>query len=455
MNEVLQAIVFFIISVGVLITFHEFGHFWIARFFNVKILRFSIGIGRSIYTKRFGKDQTEFSIGLLPLGGYVKMLDDREGEVTEEEKKREFNSKPIWQRFCIVLAGPIFNFIFAIFIYSIIYSIGVNALKPIIGDVEPSSISEESGFVKGQEILAINGTKTPTWPTVVDSLVSNIVSENIVSIDVINADGDKQALNLNLSNISIDEMADGNLLNKLGLSIVKFELPAIIGEIEKNSPAEASRLLKNDRIIAVNSNLINSWGELVEIIKGNPGEYLNVEILRDETLINIQLKPENYQLDDENIGRIGVRPAINNDLYDSYYALEQYSIHLAILRAFHKTWEMSVLTLKVLAKIITGDASVKNLSGPISIAKYAGQSASIGMTQLLTFLAIVSISLGVLNLLPIPLLDGGHLVYYVIEFITGKPVSDSIQITGQQIGLVLLLGLMGLALYNDFVRLLG
>ena len=455
MNEILQAIVFFIISVGVLITFHEFGHFWIARFFNVKILRFSIGIGRSIYIKRFGKDQTEFSIGLLPLGGYVKMLDDREGEVTEEEKKREFNSKPIWQRFCIVLAGPIFNFIFAIFMYSIIYSIGVNALKPIIGDVEPSSISEESGFVKDQEILAINGIKTPTWPTVVDSLVSNIVSENIVSIDVINADGDKQALNLNLSNISIDEIADGNLLNKLGLSIVKFELPAIIGEIEKNSPAEASRLLKNDRIIAVNSNLINSWGELVEIIKGNPGEYLNVEILRDETLINIQLKPENYQLDDENIGRIGVRPAINNDLYDSYYALEQYSIHLAILRAFHKTWEMSVLTLKVLAKMITGDASVKNLSGPISIAKYAGQSASIGMTQLLTFLAIVSISLGVLNLLPIPLLDGGHLVYYVIEFITGKPVSDSIQITGQQIGLVLLLGLMGLALYNDFVQLLG
>ena len=455
MNEILQAIVFFVISVGVLITFHEFGHFWVARFFNVKILRFSIGIGRSIYAKRFGKDQTEFSIGLLPLGGYVKMLDDREGEVTEEEKKREFNSKPIWQRFCIVLAGPIFNFIFAIFMYSIIYSIGMNALKPIIGDVEPSSISEESGFVKGQEILAINGIKTPTWPTVVDSLVSNIVSENIVSIDVINADGDKQALNLNLSNISIDEIADGNLLNKLGLSIVKFELPAVIGEIEKNSPAEASRLLKNDRIIAINSNLINSWGELVEIIKGNPGEYLNVEILRDETLINIQLKPENYQLDDENIGRIGVRPAINNDLYDSYYALEQYSIHLAILRAFHKTWEMSVLTLKVLAKMITGDVSVKNLSGPISIAKYAGQSASIGMTQLLTFLAIVSISLGVLNLLPIPLLDGGHLVYYVIEFITGKPVSDSIQITGQQIGLVLLLGLMGLALYSDFVRLLG
>ena len=455
MNEILQAIVFFIISVGVLITFHEFGHFWVARFFNVKILRFSIGIGRSIYTKRFGKDQTEFSIGLLPLGGYVKMLDDREGEVTEEEKKREFNSKPIWQRFCIVLAGPIFNFIFAIFIYSIIYSIGVNALKPIIGDVEPFAISEESGFVKDQEILAINGIKTPTWPTVVDSLVSNIVSENIVSIDVINADGDKQALNLNLSNISIDEMADGNLLNKLGLSVVKFKLPAIIGEIEKNSPAEASRLLKNDRIIAINSNLINSWGELVEIIRENPDEYLNVEVLRNETLINIQLKPENYQLDDENIGRIGVRPAINNDLYDSYYALEQYSIHLAILRAFHKTWEMSVLTLKVLAKMITGDASVKNLSGPISIAKYAGQSASIGMTQLLTFLAIVSISLGVLNLLPIPLIDGGHLAYYVIEFITGKPVSDSIQITGQQIGLVLLLGLMGLALYNDFVRLLG
>jgi len=453
-NEILHAIAFFIISVGVLITFHEFGHFWVARFFDVKILRFSIGIGRSIYTKRFGKDQTEFSIGFLPLGGYVKMLDDREGKVVEEEKKREFNSKPIWQRFSIVLAGPVFNFIFAIFIYSIIYSIGVNALKPIIGDVEPSSISEESGFVKGQKILSINGAKTPTWPTVIDSLVKHTISGNTVNI-VLESDSKKQNLSLDLSKIKIDKISDGKLLNELGLSVIKLKIPPIIGMIEENGPAKASGLHKNDKIIAVNGNLIESWGEWVSIIRQNPNELLNTEVLRNNQTIYIELTPENFQADGTSIGRIGAGPSINDELYDSYFTLEQYSLHLAILRAFNKTWEMSVLTLKVLAKIITGDASVKNLSGPISIAKYAGQSASIGVIALLTFLAIVSVSLGVLNLLPIPLLDGGHLVYYIIELITGKPVSDAVQIVGQQIGLVLLLGLMGIALYNDFIKLIG
>ena len=455
MNEILLSIIAFIISVGLLITFHEFGHFSVARFFDIKVLRFSIGFGRPIYTRHFGRDRTEFTICLLPLGGYVKMLDDREGTVVQQEKAREFNGKPLWQRFLIVLAGPFFNFIFAIIAYSLIYTIGINALKPIIGHVETTSIASSSGFAEGQEILSINGLSTPTWPTVIDSLVNHVVSGDVVDIQVVNNSGEKQVLSLNLSSISIDEMADGKLLNKLGLNIVKLKLPPIIGEIEKNGPAQSSGLLQNDRIIAVNSNLVDSWQEWVEIIQENPDKSLNVELLRDEALINIELRPKNYEINGKNIGRIGARPAVNDDLYSSYFALEQYSLHLAILRAFDKTWEMSVLTLKVLAKMITGDASVKNLSGPISIAKYAGQSASIGATALLTFLAIVSISLGVLNLLPIPLLDGGHLVYYVIEFFTGKPVSDSVQMTGQQIGIVLLFGLMGLALYNDFVRLLG
>ena len=455
MNEILLSIVAFVVSIGLLITFHEFGHFWVARFFDVKVLRFSIGFGRSIFTKVFGKDGTEFTVGLFPLGGYVKMLDDREGEIKDEERDREFNGKPVWQRFCIVIAGPIFNFIFAIIAYSIVYSVGINALKPIVGNVEPSSISAKSGFEQGQQILAVNDKTTPTWVTVHDAFIANVISRNIVSINVIDTNGIKQTLDLDLSSISIDEMVDGKLLNKIGLAVVKFKLLPIIGNVQKNSPAEKNGLLKNDRIIAINGNSIDSWEELVEIIKKNPDKELNVEVLREETLVNIELKPENYKLDDENIGRIGVGPAINYDLYDSYFTLEQYSIHFAILRAFQKTWEMSVLTLNVLAKMITGDASVKNLSGPITIADYAGQQAGIGFTAFLTFLAIVSISLGVLNLLPIPLLDGGHLVYYVIEFITGRPVSDSIQITGQQIGLFLLLGLMGLALYNDFVRLLG
>ena len=455
MNEILLSIVAFVISIGLLITFHEFGHFWVARYFDVKVLRFSIGFGRSVFTKVFGNDRTEFTIGVFPLGGYVKMLDEREGEIKDEEKGREFNSKAVWQRFSIVLAGPAFNFIFAIIAYSIVYSLGINALKPIVGNVEPFSISEKSGFIEGQQILSVNDKTTPTWVSVHDAFISNIISGNIVSIDVINADGTKEVLNLNFSNILIDEMVEGKLLNKIGLGVVKFKLPPIIGDVQKNSPAEIYGLLKNDRIIAIDNNSIDSWEDLVGVIKENPEKELNIEILREETLVNIKIKTENYQIDDKNIGRIGVGPAINNDFYDRYFTLEQYSLHLAVLRAFQKTWEMSVLTLKVLAKMITGDVSVKNLSGPITIAEYAGQQAGIGFTAFLTFLAIVSISLGVLNLLPIPLLDGGHLVYYVIEFITGKPVSESTQITGQKIGLFLLLGLMGLALYNDFVRLLG
>ena len=313
----------------------------------------------------------------------------------------------------------------------------------------------KSGFVAKQEIVSVNGIITPTWSNVVDSLVSYTVSGDTVKITVKDIDGIQKSVYLDLSRISIDEIADGKLLKKIGIVIEKLEIAPIIGDIVKNSPGEASGLQKNDKIIAVNDEIIESWDEWVEIIRRSPNQQLNIDILRNETIKNIALVPENILENGKNIGRIGVRAEITDDLYESYFALEQYSLHLAILKAFDKTWEMSVLTLKVLGKIIIGDASVKNLSGPISIAKYAGQSASIGFTALLTFLAIVSISLGVLNLLPIPLLDGGHLVYYIIEFITGRPVSDSMQIIGQQIGIVLLLSLMSIALYNDFIRLLG
>jgi len=453
--EFINSLLAFIVSIGILITFHEYGHFCVAKFFDVKILRFSIGFGKSIFIKHFGKDETEFSIAALPLGGYVKMLDSREGNVAKNEMNREFNGKPLWQRFCIVLAGPVFNFILAVILYTVIYTVGVQGLKPIIGEVESSSMGAKSGFVAKQEIVSVNGIITPTWSNVVDSLVSQTVSGDTAKITVKDIDGIQKSVYLDLSRISIDEIADGKLLKKIGIVIEKLEIAPIIGDIVKNSPSEASGLQKNDKIIAVNDEIIESWDEWVEIIRRSPNQQLNIDILRNETIKNIALVPENILENGKNIGRIGVRPEITDDLYESYFALEQYSLHLAILKAFDKTWEMSVLTLKVLGKIIIGDASVKNLSGPISIAKYAGQSASIGFTALLTFLAIVSISLGVLNLLPIPLLDGGHLVYYIIEFITGRPVSDSMQIIGQQIGIVLLLSLMSIALYNDFIRLLG
>jgi regulator of sigma E protease len=455
MIDILQSILAFIVALGLLITFHEFGHYWVARRCDVKILRFSIGFGRAIYKKQFGKDNTEFVIACLPLGGYVKMLDEREGEVKEEELPRSFNYKPLWQRFAIVSAGPIFNFVFAIFAYWIVFVIGVNGLKPFIGDIEPSSISAQSGLASGQEILSINKIKTPTWSTVIDRLVNYTVSGDVINLDVIDSDGIEKKAEIDLSKISIDEMAEGKLLEALGLSVIQLKIPAIIGEILPEGAAEKSGLLQYDEIRSVNGNVVTSWGEWVEIIRKNPDKTLDVEVLRSNSKINVELVPERVKLENETIGRIGAAVFRPDDLFDSYFTIESYSLPYALIKAVKKTWEMSVLTLRVLGKMIVGQASVKNLSGPISIAKYAGQSAGIGLAAFLSFMAIVSVSLGVLNLLPVPLLDGGHLMYYLVEFVIGKPVSEGIQILGQQIGLVLLLGLMSIAIFNDITRLIG
>jgi len=455
MIDVLQSIIAFIVALGVLITFHEFGHYWVARRCDVKILRFSIGFGRAIYKKQFGKDNTEFVIAALPLGGYVKMLDEREGDVKEEELPRSFNYKPLWQRFAIVSAGPIFNFIFAILAYWVIFIVGVNGLKPFVGDIEPSSISSRAGLVSGQEILSINEMITPTWATVLDKLVNHTVNGDVINISVIDNEGVEKKVELDLSQVSIDEMAEGKLLDALGLSIIKLKLPAIIGEVLPDGAAEISGLLQYDEIISVDSEAIMSWGKWVEIIRENPGKALQVEILRGDLTVMLEIIPQRIESEDETIGRIGASVYQPNDLFDSYFTKESYSLPHAFIKAVKKTWEMSVLTLRVLGKMLLGEASVKNLSGPISIAQYAGQSAGIGLVAFLSFMAIVSVSLGVLNLLPVPLLDGGHLMYYLVEFVIGKPVSEAVQIVGQQLGVVLLLGLMSIALYNDVVRLIG
>lgn len=455
MIELLQSVVAFIVALGVLITFHEYGHYWVARRCDVKILRFSVGFGRAIYKKQFGKDNTEFVIAALPLGGYVKMLDEREGDVKEEELPRAFNYKPLWQRFAIVLAGPIFNFIFAVFAYWLIFVVGVNGLKPFVGKVEPASISSAAGLKAGQEIVSINGRQTPTWSTVIDHLVNHTVNGKVISLLVVDNDGVEQNIELDLSNVSIDDMAEGKLLEALGLSVIELKLPAIIGEVLADGAAAKSGLLQHDEIISVNNKSIDSWGAWVEIIRNSPDQSLNLEILRGNNTVYIEIIPERIVYENEQIGRIGAAVFKPEDLFDSYFTLESYSLSNALLKAVKKTWEMSVLTLQVLGKMLVGEASVKNLSGPISIAQYAGQSAGIGLVAFFSFMAIVSVSLGVLNLLPVPLLDGGHLMYYVAEMVIGKPVSEGIQIIGQQIGLVLLLGLMSIALFNDISRLLG
>lgn len=455
MIDILQSILAFIVALGVLITFHEFGHYWVARKCDVKILRFSIGFGRPLYKRIFGPDKTEFVIASLPLGGYVKMLDSREVEVQPEEQSREFNHKPLWQRFAIVAAGPAFNFIFAIIAYALIYMIGVDGLKPIVGEVTPASISAEAGLQQGQEIIAVDNVKTPTWTAVIDRLVNHTVSADQVSLDVIDKTGGVQTITLDMSRISIDEMAEGNLLQALGMNVVKLTLEPVIGEIISGGAAEVAGMQVMDKVVAVDGKPVGSWTAWVEIIRANPGQSLNVELIRNDITQFVTLVPSVNNVNGADVGHIGAVAYKPEGYFEDFFRLESYAVPTSLVKAVEKTWDMSLLTLRVLGKMLMGEASVKNLSGPISIAQYAGQTADIGLIAFLGFMAIVSVSLGVLNLLPVPLLDGGHLVYYVIEFIIGKPVSESIQVWGQQMGLVLLLSLMSLAFYNDIVRLLG
>ena len=456
MIDLFQSALAFIVALGILITFHEYGHFLVARRFNVRILRFSIGFGRPLYTRRFGADQSEFVIAALPLGGYVKMLDEREGEVEVQELHGAFNRKPLRQRVAIVMAGPVFNFIFAIAAYWIMYMAGIEGLRPVIESVAKHSIAGIAGFRAGQEIQAVDGLRTPTWFAVIDATLNKVVDGREIVFTV--SEGPDKVIDivLAMSSISVDDMAGGHLLETIGWMPVRPQLPAVIGEVITGSAADHAGLEQGDRIIAIEGQTITSWEVLVDMVRSRPDKTLDFVLIRAGQKLSITLRPA--AVTDESgktVGMIGARVDPQPGAIEAYFATESYYPHIALLKAVDKTWDFSVLTLRVLGKMILGEASVKNLSGPISIARYAGDSASIGLVAFLGFLAIVSVSLGVLNLLPVPLLDGGHLMYYLIESVKGSPVSESAQMMGQQIGIVLLLGLMGLAFYNDIIRLIG
>ncbi len=483
MMDLIQSILAFILALGILITFHEFGHYWVAKKCNVKILRFSVGFGKPIWRfdfnapwwhlgftnppwksgvtnifkqRDFDPEETEFVLAGLPLGGYVKMLDEREGTVLPDQLDHAFNRKPLVQRLAIVLAGPVFNFIFAIFAYWMIYMIGVSGLKPIIDEVDPQSLAMEAGFQDGDQIIEIDSTPVRTWTSTVDMLVPGIVDAKTLQVQVMNSNNASRFLELDLSGISIDDMASGGLLSKIGMEPRVPELPAVLGEISPGGAAELAGLRPGDRVIGTDNNRISTWLEWVEYVRANPETLINVEIEREEATLLLELTPQAIEQDNgEIIGRIGAAFDTSFRPDGTYYALDSYSLVPALVKAFDRTLEVSVMTLQILGKMLVGEASVKNLSGPITIAKYAGDTAGLGIVAFLGFLAIVSVSLGVLNLLPIPLLDGGHVLFYLIEGIKGSPPSESLQVMGQQLGLVLLLSLMVLALYNDIIRVIG
>ena len=456
MIAVVQMIFAFIFALGILITFHEFGHYWVARKCGVKILRFSVGFGRPLWRKEFGRDNTEFVVGAVPLGGYVKMLDEREDTVPESERTRAFNNKTLGERFAIVVAGPLFNFIFAVLAYWVIYVIGISGLKPLVGYVEAGSVAMQAGFRVDDEITGINGQGTPTWNTALEQLVGGVIDRGIATVSVRDTRGYERLLEVDLASISIDAMAQGNLLRLLGIEPVRPAVPAIIGEVANQGAAREAGIAAGDRIVAVDGVPVRNWQHWVELIRAAPGVPLLVRINRDGGYLEIDLTPgEKLSEQGETIGYIGVGLDPDYDIDGSLFAIEAYPPHTALVKGIGRTIDMTVTTLQILGRMVTGQASLKNLSGPVSIAQYAGQTAQLGIVAFLGFLAIVSISLGVLNLLPIPLLDGGHLFYFFIEFFKGSPVSVPLQLLGQRIGIMLLLGLMVLAFYNDIIRLAG
>nr|WP_207787601.1 RIP metalloprotease RseP [Candidatus Thiosymbion oneisti] len=452
--ELLYTVGWFIVALAILIAVHEFGHFWAARKLGVKVLRFSIGFGRPLLRYVSPRDGTEYVLAAIPLGGYVKMLDEQEGSVPEAEQHLAFNRQLLWKRFVIVTAGPFFNFLFAVLAYWAIFVAGDVGTRAVVGTVAPGSIAAEARFAPGDELLAVANRPTLTWEAAVFALMAEVLNGEDLAVRV----RDESGLEL-VRVLNGDALAglpdDPALLSNLGLSPMRPLLPARIGELTPGDPAAQAGLRPGDQVRRVNGESIAHWGDLVEAVQAHPGQPLRLEVERGSERHELLVIPRAVQLDGREIGRIGAAAQISPHLFDEYRTEVRLGPVAALSAAIGKTADMSLLMLRVIGRMLSGKASVENLGGPISIAETAGKTASYGLGYFIKFLAVVSVSLGVLNLLPIPLLDGGHLLYFAIEAIKGSPLSEQAQLQGQRVGLALLAALMTLAFYVDISRLLG
>ncbi len=438
-------------TLAVLVAVHEFGHFWVARRCGVQVLRFSIGFGTSLYSWR-DHQGTEYSIAAIPLGGYVKMLDEREGDVPASELHRAFNRKPALQRIAVVSAGPLANLLLAVVAYWFLYMAGESGYIPIIDKVEPNSVAAVAGLEAGQEIVAIDGGATPTWQALSFRLLDRIGDTGTIKFAVQYPDSGVVYESEASINRWLSDQEEPDLYAGLGISLFSPEVPPVVGEVVADSPAAMIGMVPGDKVLRADGVNMPLWMDWVDYVRARAGQPIDVEYQRGSEILRATMVPERIEEDGKVIGRVGIAaaiPVMPPEMVRRYPRgpLEALGASLA------RTGELSLFTLKSIKKMLMGLISPKNLSGPITIAKVATASAKSGLESYISFLALLSISLGVLNLLPVPVLDGGHLLFYTIELLAGRPVPEKIQSVGYQVGLFMVLGIMMLALYNDFTRL--
>lgn len=444
----------FVVAIVVLVLFHELGHYAVARYFDVKVLRFSIGFGQVLYSRRFGNSETEWVLSAIPLGGYVKMLDEHEDTVPEQDLPRAFTRKPVLQRMAIVVAGPFANLLLAIVLYFVLFIHGVPGLKPVLGEITPDTPAASAGLKSNQTIVSIDGQATPSWQEIRWVLIDLVLQQKAARIELRTPEGEAEFRMLEMSGLKPADL-DGDFLKKLGMQPYQPPVYPIIGKLLEGGAAERAGLQVNDRVLLADGREVALWDDWVNVVRSHPGKKLDIEIERAGARMKLSLTPEVFDEGGKTVGRIGAGAYFDKAAYEAMLTEVSYSPVDALPEAVRKTWETSVFSLKMMGKMVVGEVSLKNLSGPITIADYAGQSAHIGLGAYIGFVALISISLGVLNLLPIPLLDGGHLLYYSVELVKGSPVSDGLWEAGQKVGIALLVTMMFFALYNDINRLIS
>ncbi len=454
MSNAFITVASFLVTVAALVVVHEWGHFAVARLCGVKILRFSVGFGRTLWSRRTGPDATEWVVAAVPLGGFVKMLDSREGEVAPHERARAFDLQPVGKRIAIVLAGPLANFTLAFLLYWVLFVVGLPGVKPVVGEPPRGSAAAAAGLANGDAIRSVSGEVTATWSDVRWLLLKEAVRGEPVAIEVEGSGGARVTRSLPVSAITKDDL-DRDFMGKLGLRPYTPEAPPVLGRVQAGGPADRAGLRAGDRVVAIDREPVANWAQFTARVRASAGQVLAIEVSRAGERLVLSAAPDAAGDREPRVGLLRVEPGeeVRRE-WDRLAATVRLGPVEAIGRAAHRVWDLTVFSLQMLGRMVLGQVSWKNLSGPITIADYAGQTAQLGWVSFASFLALVSVSLGVLNLLPVPLLDGGHLVYYSAEIVKGSPVSERTMEIGQRVGLAILACLTFFAFYNDINRLL-